>query len=131
MLGDNLADCHPVGHHGHDRRNRHPQATDGRLAAHDIWVGRDPAEDHASMVLTGAVGRRPASFLAERCYHRVVAVASALQESGDRQRGDGLVAVEEPRPVGDFPLPADPLGGRCYHPAVDLQVHEPSPILIA
>ena len=33
--------------------NRHPQAADGRLAAHDIWVGRDPAEGRASMVLTG------------------------------------------------------------------------------
>ena len=77
------------------------------------------------------INRRLQQPLTEGCHQRVIAVASGLQQLGDRQRSDGLVAVEEPRPVGDFPLPADPLGGRCYHPAVDLQVHEPSPILIA
>ena len=55
---------------------------------------------------------------------------AALQELGDRQRGDRLVAVEEPGPVGDFP----PAAGRSVAVATTLPSISrrmmPSPILI-
>src|ERR1035438_583817 len=63
-------------------------------------------------------------LLPERCHDWVVAVPAALEQLGDRQCGDGLVAVEEPRPVGHFPPATGSLGGGRDDPAVDLQVHE-------
>ena len=42
--------------------------------------------------------RRPGKqLLPERRHDRGVPAAPALQQPGDRQRGDGLVPVEEPR----------------------------------
>jgi hypothetical protein len=43
MLGDDLADRHPVCHHCHDRRNRHPQAAESPSAmVIDVNVHAEP-----------------------------------------------------------------------------------------
>ena len=69
-------------------------------------------------------------FLAERRNQRVFAVAPAFQEFGDRQRGDGLVAVEEPQPVGYFPpAPACSVAVAMIRPSISRRMM-PSPILI-
>jgi hypothetical protein len=74
--------------------------------------------------MVNLISRPVKQLLPERRHDRVVAVAPALQELGDRQRSDRLVAVEEPGPVGDFPSAAGSLGGRRDDLAVDLQAHD-------
>ena len=78
----------------------------------------------------GLVSGPVKQFLPECRHERVIAVVPAFQELGDRQRGDGLVAVEEPRPVGDLP----PAAGRSVavatiRPSIS-RCMKPSPILI-
>ena len=85
----------------------------------------------ATGTVTVSLASGPVKQLLPECRHeRVIAVASALQQLGDRQRGDGLVAVEEPRPVGDLPSAA----GRSVpvatiRPSIS-RCMMPSPILI-
>src|SRR5580698_11608859 len=72
--------------------------------------------------MVSPISRRGKQLLPGR--HRGVADAASLQELGDRQRNYGLVAVEEPRPVGRFSPATSPLGGRRDDLAVDLRAHE-------
>jgi hypothetical protein len=74
--------------------------------------------------MVSPISRRGKQLLPGRRHDRGVADAATLQELGDRQRSDGLVAVEEPRPVCRFSPAASPLGGRRDDLTVDLRAHE-------
>jgi hypothetical protein len=109
MLGDNLADCHPVGHHGHDRRNRHPHAADGRLAVHHSWVSRNPAEAHDSTVLIQEyqypVAMRTVSDLINRRLQQPLTVATTRPSISRRMKPSPILIG-----MRNLSRPGEPLG---------------------
>jgi hypothetical protein len=70
---------------------------------HQAWrlraTGSTPAAPGnlaTGTVMASLLSGHVKQLLPECRHERVIAVASTLQQFGDRQRGDGLVAVEEP-----------------------------------